>query len=99
MSWHDPGPGQNVTYGYAYDAASRISAFTAISGTDAVTHYPQGWLQSDCGPQVIAQSLDHCYHWTYDSSGNISTTTVDAGTPVIYTYSARNTLALLCVTR
>jgi len=86
-AWHDPGPGQNVTYGYAYDAASRITSFTAISGTDTVTHYPQGWLHSDCGPQVIAQSPDHCYHWTYDSAGNITAATVDAGSPVTYTYT------------
>ncbi len=34
VSWHDPGPGQNVTYGYGYDAASRVTSFTAVSGTD-----------------------------------------------------------------
>jgi len=47
----------------------------------------QNRLTSDCGPQVIAHSPDHCYHWTYDSTGNISTTTVDTGTPVTYTYT------------
>ena len=87
VSWHDPGPGQNVTYGYAYDAASRVSAFTAVSGTDTLTYNAQNRLQSDCGPQVIAHSPDHCYHWTYDGTGNISTTTVDAGSPVTYTYT------------
>jgi len=86
-TWHDPGPGQNVTYGYAYDAASRVTSFTAVSGTDILGYDPQNRLTSDCGPQVIAHSPDHCYHWTYDGTGNISTTTVDAGSPVTYTYS------------
>jgi len=36
---------------------------------------------------VVAHSLDHCYHWTYDGTGNISTTTADAGTPITYTYT------------
>jgi len=50
VSWHDPGPDQNVTYGYAYDAASRVTAFTAVSGTDALTYDAQSRLSSDCGP-------------------------------------------------
>jgi len=87
VSWHDPGPGQNVTYGYAYDAASRVTTFTAVSGTDTLGYNAQNRLTSDCGPQVIAHSPDHCYHWTYDGTGNISTTTVDAGSPVTYTYT------------
>ncbi len=84
-AWHDPGPGQNVTYGY--DAASRVTSFTAVSGTDTLGYNAQNRLTSDCGPQVIAHSPDHCYHWTYDGTGNISTTTVDAGSPVTYTYT------------
>jgi len=86
-AWHDPGPGQNVTYGYGYDAASRVTTFTAVSGTDTLGYNAQNRLTSDCGPQVIAHSPDHCYHWTYDGTGNISTTTVDAGSPVTYTYT------------
>jgi len=86
-AWHDPGPGQNVTYAYGHDAASRVTSFTAVSGTDTLTYNPQNRLASDCGPQVVAQSTDHCYHWTYDGTGNISTTTVDAGSPVTYTYT------------
>jgi len=85
--WHDPGPGQNVTYAYGYDAASRVTAFTAVSGTDALTYDAQSRLISDCGPQVEARSLDHCYHWTYDGAGNITTATADAGTPITYTYT------------
>jgi len=84
-AWHDPGPGQNVTY--SYDAASRVTAFTAISGTDALTYDAQSRLTSDCGPQVEARSPDHCYHWTYDGAGNISTATADAGSPITYTYT------------
>jgi len=86
-AWHDPGPGQNVTYGYGYDAASRVTAFTAISGTDTLGYDPQNRLTSDCGPQVIAHSPDHCYHWTYDGANNITTATADAGTPITYTYT------------
>jgi len=46
-AWHDPGPGQNVTYGYAYDAASRVTSFTAVSGADTLTYNPQNRLISD----------------------------------------------------
>jgi YD repeat-containing protein len=46
-AWHDPGPGQNVTYGYGHDAASRVTSFTAVSGTDTLTYNPQNRLISD----------------------------------------------------
>lgn len=46
-AWHDPGPGQNVTYAYAYDAASRVTAFTAVSGADTLTYDTQSRLISD----------------------------------------------------
>ncbi len=57
--WHGPGPGQNVTYGYAYDAASRVTAVTVISGTGILGYDPQSRLTSDCGPRVEARSPDH----------------------------------------
>jgi len=85
--WHDPGPGQNVTYAYGYDAASRVTAFTAVSGTDTLAYDAQNRLTSDCGPQVEARSPDHCYHWTYDATGNITTATTDLGPPITYTYT------------
>jgi len=46
-AWHDPGPGQNVTYAYDYDAASRVTAFTAVSGADTLTYDTQSRLISD----------------------------------------------------
>jgi YD repeat-containing protein len=89
-AWHDPGPGQNVTYAYGHDAASRVTSFTAVSGTDTLTYNPQNRLTSDCGSQMVARSPDGCYHWTYDGAGNISTTTTDAGTSITYTYNPQN---------
>ena len=95
--WHDPGPGQNVTYAYGYDSASRVTSFTAVSGTDTLGYDPQNRLTSDCGPQVEAHSPDGCYRWTYDGGANIHTATTDAGSPVTYTYTynSQNELTLL----
>ena len=86
-TWHDPGPGQDVTYGYGYDAANRVTSFTAVSGTDTITHDPAtGWLTSDCGPQSVVQTT-HCYAWSYDSNGNITRAIDDTGVTQYFTYS------------
>ena len=88
--WHDPGPGQNVTYAYGYDAVNRVTSVTAVSGTDTLGYDAQNRLVSDCGPQVEARSSDHCYHWAYDATGNITTATTDLGAPITYSYTLPN---------
>jgi len=55
----------NTTYGYSYNGQGFETSETTISGTDTVTHDPAtGRVTADCGPQVVAQTPDHCYRWT-----------------------------------
>jgi len=77
----------STTYGYTYNGQGLETSETTISGTDTVTHDPAtGRLSSDCGPQVEAQSGDHCYHWTYDGNDNIAAQVADNGQSESYTY-------------
>jgi len=85
----------NTTYGYTYNGQGFETSETTISGTDTVTHDPAtGRVTADCGPQVVAATPDHCYHWTYDKNGNITTGNADSGVVVTSTYSAAQPNAL-----
>jgi len=87
-TWHDPGPGQNVTYAYGYDAVSRVTSMTAASGTDTLAYDAQSRLVSDCGPQVIIKGGDGCYRYSYDRDGNLLTALDDqVGVTDLYTYT------------
>jgi len=79
----------STTYGYAYNGQGLATSETTISGTDTVTHDPAtGRVTADCGPQVIATTPDHCYHWSYDANGNVTSGTADNGVAVASTFSA-----------
>jgi len=79
----------STTYGYAYNGQGLATSETTISGTDTVTHDPAtGRVTADCGPQVIATTTDHCYHWSYDANGNVTSGTADNGVAVASTFSA-----------
>ncbi len=77
-----------TAYGYAYNGQGLETSETTISGTDTVTHDPAtGRVTADCGPQVIATTPDHCYHWTYDANGNITTGNGDDGAVITSAFS------------
>ncbi len=78
----------NTTYGYGYNAAGWTTSMTTISGTDTLTHDGAGRLTSDCGPQVeVRNTGDHCYRWTYDANGNVTSQVADNGATEVYAYS------------
>jgi len=89
------GPNTGVTtttlataYGYGYNAAGWTTSTTTISGTDAIAHDGAGRLTSDCGPQVeVRNTGDHCYRWTYDANGNVTSQVADNGATEVYAYS------------
>ncbi len=78
----------NTAYGYGYNAAGWTTSTTTISGTDAIAHDGAGRLTSDCGPQAIVRNTgDHCYRWTYDANGNVTSQVADNGASEVYSYS------------
>jgi len=89
------GPNTGVTtttlstaYGYGYNAAGWITSTTTISGTDTIAHDGAGRLTSDCGPQVeVRNTGDHCYRWTYDANGNLTSQVADNGASEVYAYN------------
>jgi len=83
--WHDPGPGQNVTYAYGYDAAGRTTSASAVSGTDTLGYDGQGRLAREAGPQVETPTKQAA--WTYDAAGNLLTQVGDNGGTVTYSYA------------
>jgi len=77
-----------TTYAYAYSAAGWTTSTTTISGTDTLTHDGTGRLTADCGLQSeVRNTGDHCYRWTYDPNGNVTSQVSDNGGTQVYTNS------------
>jgi len=78
----------NTVYGYGYNAAGWTTSSTTISGTDTIAHDGAGRITSDCGPQsIVRNTADHCYRWTYDANGNVTSQVADNGATEVYAYN------------
>jgi len=78
----------NTVYGYGYNAAGWTTSSTTISGTDTIAHDGAGRITSDCGPQsIVRNTADHCYRWTYDNNGNVTSQVADNGATEVYAYN------------
>jgi len=86
VTYHSGGPDPSTAL--TYDSVGRVNSTTTLSGTDTLTYDAQNRLKQDCGPQVVIQGGDGCYHDTYDADGNLLSASDDqVGVTDLYTYT------------